>query len=430
MKSSFTVKKGGPLKLKLYKTVSTRLGYEFTWSNRSQVGEFVEERLDCFCALVEWMTLFSSCKVSHLDEDISYHLPILLHARDKVAGDQDSTSWWRFEVIWAEDNSEAVQNCALKIEHCLNALLKWNTKEFGNVQKQIGTLQNQLKIVSDATERALILGEVWDWRCKEEFGDQNSSWFCSKASARKVVNNISGLRARDDSWVVDIQGMRDIIWRVGDGFSLNVWECKWIPRPNSFRVITPFNPNLSLLRVGDLIDGQLGVWKEDMVRSIFLQMDVDVILKIPFSQNWPPDKPIWHFSSSGDLTVRSVYHFIMQSKEAQEAGGSGGEVRMKWKAIWGLPHRIPNFSIRCNICGRFEESDMHALVECPLAGGIWESSKFASFFTNKSYVSRERNKVAHSLTHFQPYDPSLRVWLDDIPDVISYLVLKDISSME
>ncbi|KAJ8420115.1 LOW QUALITY PROTEIN: hypothetical protein Cgig2_003589 [Carnegiea gigantea] len=267
----------------------------------------------------------------------------------------------RFEIMWAEDQkcedimstsrsqvgaSDAVQNCVIKIERCLNSLLKWNAEEFGYVQRQIGIHQNQLKTVRDGKDKALILAKVRDWRRKEEV-----------------------------SW--------------------------WIPRPNTFWVVTPFNPNYARLCVGDLIDGELGVWKEDMV-------DVEATLNIPVSQNWPPDRPIWHFSPNGDLTVKSAYHVIMQSKVAHRAGSSGDD---KWKAIWGLcvppriklfawwscigalptssrlAHRIPNFSMRCNIIGRFEESDLHALVDCPIARAIWESSKFALFLADKAFAS-------------------------------------------
>ncbi|KAJ8439454.1 hypothetical protein Cgig2_008485 [Carnegiea gigantea] len=267
----------------------------------------------------------------------------------------------RFEIMWAEDQrcedimstsrsqvgaSDAVQNCVIKIERCLNSLLKWNAEEYAT-------------------------GDVRKKSC----GDNAQKWIFL-------------------SLVTVIQA----------GFIRKQVQGKWIPRPNTFWVVTPFNPNYARLCVGDLIDGELGVWKEDMV-------DVEATLNIPVSQNWPPDRPIWHFSPNGDLTVKSAYHVIMQSKVAHRAGGSGDEIRSKWKAIWGLcvppriklfawwscigalptssrlAHRIPNFSMRCNIIGRFEESDLHALVDCPIARAIWESSKFALFLADKAFAS-------------------------------------------
>lgn len=58
------------------------------------------------------------------------------------------------------------------------------------------------------------------------------------------------------------------------------------------------------------------------------------------------------------------------------------------------------------------------------------SLAFGFDFYAFSFVNREGNKIAHCLAHIQPYDPSLRIWLDDLPDDISHLVLKDISTME
>ena len=47
-------------------------------------------------------------------------------------------------------------------------------------------------------------------------------------------------------------------WLVGDGYSINIWEDNWIPRPSSFKVITRFNTQFALLRVGDMITRDVG----------------------------------------------------------------------------------------------------------------------------------------------------------------------------
>ena len=57
---------------------------------------------------------------------------------------------------------------------------------------------------------------------------------------------------------VDEEGSR---WRVGDSFPRNVWEAKWIPRPSTFKIVTPHNPQFSLLMVGDLVDSDQGTWR-------------------------------------------------------------------------------------------------------------------------------------------------------------------------
>ena len=61
-------------------------GYDFTWSNFKTADATVEERLDRFCADTDWSLLFPGASVTHVDFDMSDHLPILLKCfpRDAV----------------------------------------------------------------------------------------------------------------------------------------------------------------------------------------------------------------------------------------------------------------------------------------------------------------------------------------------------------
>ena len=43
-------------------------------------------------------------------------------------------------------------------------------------------------------------------------------------------------------------------WLVCHDLSLNKWDTKWIPRSNSFKLITPMKNELSLMQVANLID--------------------------------------------------------------------------------------------------------------------------------------------------------------------------------
>ncbi|KAJ8437736.1 hypothetical protein Cgig2_009451 [Carnegiea gigantea] len=77
-------------------------------------------------------------------------------------------------------------------------------------------------------------------------------------------------------WVVE-QGSR---WLVGDDWSLNI-HSKWIPRPMSFKVLTPMKADATLLWVSNLIDYQQGEWNDALVKSLFLPIDAEAILNIP-----------------------------------------------------------------------------------------------------------------------------------------------------
>ncbi|KAL0301990.1 UNVERIFIED_CONTAM: putative mitochondrial protein [Sesamum radiatum] len=75
--------------------------------------------------------------------------------------------------------------------------------------------------------------------------------------------------------------MAGIRWRVSSGSSIKVWASPWIPRPSSFRPITPVATNDPNLLVSTLIDHELGIWRHDKLRGLFFPMDVEAILKIP-----------------------------------------------------------------------------------------------------------------------------------------------------
>jgi len=55
--------------------------YDFTWCNYQENGTVVEERLCRFYADSEWSLLFPYAYVSHVDFDMSDHLPILLKCK-------------------------------------------------------------------------------------------------------------------------------------------------------------------------------------------------------------------------------------------------------------------------------------------------------------------------------------------------------------
>ena len=109
-------------------------------------------------------------------------------------------------------------------------------------------------------------------------------------------------------WVVE----KGSHWLVGDGWSLNIRDSRWVPMPTFFKIVTPVKPETSLLRVGDLIDRDRGGWNYTMGHSLFLPMDVETILNIPLCTSWPQDKLIWNCFSTGGLSGKMTYHLIMQ----------------------------------------------------------------------------------------------------------------------
>ena len=82
------------------------------------------------------------------------------------------------------------------------------------------------------------------------------------------------------------QGCR---WLVKNGASVGIWTDKWLPKPSTFKVISPPNNTFEISKVSDHIDPLKCEWQTDLVRQVFLQPDVQSILSIPLSSCLPQD---------------------------------------------------------------------------------------------------------------------------------------------
>ena len=143
---------------------------------------------------------------------------------------------------------------------------------------------------------------------KAELGTKPSFTWRSLWGARKIIQ----------------KGSR---WLIGNGENVKVWNDRWMPRPYSFKPITAghiVHPNML---VAELIDKENKVWKEQLVRSIFLPCDADIICSLSLCHSWPHDKLLWHFSSNGEFSVKSAYQVARVSPNAQRAMSSDSKSR-------------------------------------------------------------------------------------------------------
>ena len=101
---------------------------------------------------------------------------------------------------------------------------------------------------------------------------------------------------------------RGVIWRVGDGEHIRTWRDPWIPRPSSFRLITP-KGTCRLNHVLDSLDAN-GAWRADCLREYFWEMDVLHILKIHTSLRQRSDFLSWFPEKSGVFSVKSAYKLV------------------------------------------------------------------------------------------------------------------------
>jgi hypothetical protein len=71
-----------------------------------------------------------------------------------------------------------------------------------------------------------------------------------------------------------------MIWRIGDGNSINIWADPWLPSDESRRPIEPRNGSV-LTKVED----QRDTWDSHLIRETFSEEDVQIILAITLREN-------------------------------------------------------------------------------------------------------------------------------------------------
>jgi len=129
-----------------------------------------------------------------------------------------------------------------------------------------------------------------------------------------------------------------IIWRIGDGKTVNIWTDPWIPRNNMRRVITPRRGSL-LQKVADLINPVSGLWDEVLVRDIFWEEDANIILAMPLYEGMD-DWPAWHPDPKGFFSVKSAYALgtrIRDNINCVDASTSNSmPTSHEWKKIWKM----------------------------------------------------------------------------------------------
>lgn len=116
---------------------------------------------------------------------------------------------------------------------------------------------------------------------------EKSSWgWKGMLQARKLLGN--GLR-----------------WRVGNGAHIRIWEDPWLPKPTTFK---PRALNgRQYTKVKELLIGDGGEWNVKVLQQVFQNDDVEIIRKMPVSGMGCEDRRIWHYTRTGDYSVKSGY---------------------------------------------------------------------------------------------------------------------------
>jgi hypothetical protein len=112
--------------------------------------------------------------------------------------------------------------------------------------------------------------------------------------------------------------VHEMIWRVGDGKSIQVWGDRWLPRPTSYAIQSIPNTISTNAKVADLIDEELKGWNLSLVNEVFDEDEAKAISQIPLSPGLLKDRLIWMGTKNEEFTVRSAYHLSKELKAREK----------------------------------------------------------------------------------------------------------------
>jgi hypothetical protein len=178
---------------------------------------------------------------------------------------------------------------------------------------------------------------------------------------------------------------KGLIWRVGNGNSIDIWTDPWIPRGDTRRVITPKGTTL-IQKVFELINPATEDWDEQLVRYLFFEEDANIILTL-FVSTQMEDFPAWHPDPKGLFSVKSAYALGIKIRDQQNNNDASASCAddggFDWTKIWKLnvANKIKMFvwlmahdslqvkmniarrgvvlDTRCPVCWRFDEDPGH-----------------------------------------------------------------------
>ena len=178
---------------------------------------------------------------------------------------------------------------------------------------------------------------------------------------------------------------------------------------HNFWVQTTPRVELDGLRVNDLlIPGRLE-WDVELLEEIFVARDVAEIQSIPLSHSFAADQYVWHFTNSGEYTVKTRYHVLTQLLGVHSQLSQEGD----WSTIWALkaPPQIKNFLWRmCRgvlptklqlqskvidvsascffFCANSLENVWHLFISCPFAISRWSQLKVSDLIDSMANTSK------------------------------------------
>lgn len=152
---------------------------------------------------------------------------------------------------------------------------------------------------------ALLAKQVW-----RLLNNQDS--LCYKVFKARFFSDCSILEAQEQkggyyAWK-NIMSAREVvkqglIWRIGDRATMSIKEEKWFSDP-CYRKVSSLLPSiLPKAKVSILVDHNLGTWKKEDIKQLFLLHEANAIISIPLSLRMPTSWMVWSKTPLGNFST-------------------------------------------------------------------------------------------------------------------------------
>ncbi|KAK3193165.1 hypothetical protein Dsin_024475 [Dipteronia sinensis] len=155
--------------------------------------------------------------------------------------------------------------------------------------------------------------------------------------------------------------LKDLRWKMGNGSSIEIFKDQWLPRPSTFKPVTP-DPR-SDMRVAALIDHDFLGWNLELLDQTLLPVDREVILSIPISLSGGPDSLSWHYKNSGAYYVKSGYRVALSETLRASVSNSS--------PVHNYLQKLPVAEVLSTLLSQVSKDDMASI--CIITWEIWEN---------------------------------------------------------
>ncbi|KAH1084030.1 hypothetical protein J1N35_023791 [Gossypium stocksii] len=253
-----------------------------------------------------------------------------------------------------------------------------------------------------------IMNKFWWTNNKTATGIHWSTWdFLCRPKCVGGMGFKNLVLFNNENWVLPLFTWRSIcsvrkllaeglVWRVGNGSRINLWNDPWLPgRENNRLSVQRILPNWTY--VNQLIDAETNIWNNELIHNLVDEDTASRIISIPLSGANDVDMIVWKYEGSREYTVKSGYRAFFIEWLQKKFPINPNEIVQHnfYKALWSLsiPEKIkihiwrlfnnllPHFcnlakrslctEIVCPLCKVAPENADHLLWSCGILQSVW-----------------------------------------------------------